>query len=427
MFNNIHKKLVLRLALAWCFLSLLIGAAVYFLEHEKIDEFVVSLAEDDSKSFIDDAVKYLDNLTPSNEAILQQKTQEYLLSGGFFTVEFYNKDKKKIIELSRKEFEKFVAEINKLKKLIHTHLMLDKTQYEKIYIADQMFIRVITPLKKTNGTIVGYFEGEYRVEPRIMNDIKGRVLFSLMQVIITVLISTVVLYPIIIALNKSLIRYSIDLSDANMGMLEVLGNAIAKRDSDTNDHNYRVTLYSFRLAEALGLDREKIQELVKGAFLHDVGKIAISDNILLKPGKLTEEEFEIMKTHVVHGEEIIGSYSWLKDAVRVARNHHEQYSGNGYMNGLRGDAIPVTARIFALIDVFDALTSKRPYKEPFTFEKSMNIVNEGKGTHFDPVILDEFNKIAQSLYNKIHGADEKYLRDALRELINKYFNTRLSG
>ena len=79
-------------------------------------------------------------------------------------------------------------------------------------------------------------------------------------------------------------------------------------------------------------------------------------------------------------------------------------------------------QIFALIDVFDALTSKRPYKEPFTFEKSMNIVNEGRGSHFDPVVLDEFNKIAQSLYDKIHGADEKYLKDALKELINKYFN-----
>jgi len=419
MFGNIHKKLVLRLALAWCFLSLLIGAAVYFAEHEKIDDFVVALAEDDSKGFIADAMKYLDNLTPSNAAILQRKSQEYLLTGGFSIIEFYDKDKKLVIELSGKGIENLESEINKIK---HAGLMTDTTQYEKIHIDDQMFIRVMTPLKRTNGRIIGYFEGAYRVEPRIMKDIRERVLSSLIQVVITVLITTIVLYPIIIALNKSLIRYSIDLSNANMGMLEVLGNAIAKRDSDTNDHNYRVTLYSFRLAEALGLDRRNIQELVKGAFLHDVGKIAISDNILLKPGKLTEEEFEIMKTHVVHGEEIIGSYAWLQDAVKVVRNHHEKYSGTGYMNGFKGEAIPVTAKIFAVIDVFDALTSKRPYKEPFTFEKSMNIVNEGRGIHFDPVILDEFNKIAQSLYNEIHGADEKYLRDALRELINKYFN-----
>lgn len=419
MFGNIHKKLILRLALAWLSLSLFIGTVVYFIEHEKIDDFVVALAEDDSKDFLADEIKYLDDLTPSNIAILRQKTEEHLLTGGFSIVEFYDKDKQLVIELSRKGFEKLELEMNKLK---HTLLMTENTQYQKIHIDNQMFIRVITPLKTTNGKIAGYFEGAYMVEPQIMKDINGRVLFSLIQVIITVLISTVVLYPIIIALNKSLKKYALDLSNANMGMLEVLGNVIAKRDSDTNEHNYRVTIYAIRLAEALGLNREDIQGLTKGAFLHDVGKIAISDNILLKPGKLTEEEFENMKTHVSHGEEIIGSYAWLQDAAKAVRNHHEKYSGTGYMNGLKGDAIPVTAKIFAVIDVFDALTSRRPYKEPFTFEKSMQIVNEGRENHFDPAILDVFNKIAQSLYNEIHEADEKYLRDALRKLINKYFN-----
>ena len=420
MFGNIHKKLILRLALAWFILSIVIGTVIYFIEHEKIDDFVVGLAENESKKFIADEMKYLDNLTPSNFAILRQKSQEHLLAGGFSIVEFYDKDKKQIIELSRKDTEELEFKMNLLK---HARLMTETTQYEKFHIDAQMFVRVMTPLKTTNGRIVGFFEGAYRVEPRIMKDIRERVLFSLIQVVITVLISTVVLYPIIIALNKGLIKYSIDLSNANMGMLEVLGNAIAKRDSDTNEHNYRVTMYAIRLAEAMNLNREEIQELVKGAFLHDVGKIAISDNILLKPGKLTEEEFEVMKTHVVHGEEIIGSYAWLQDAVKVVRNHHEKYSGTGYMNGLKGEAIPVTAKIFAAIDVFDALTSKRPYKEPFSFEKSMQIINEGRGNHFDPVILDAFNKIARSIYNEIHEVDEKYLRDAVREIINNYFNT----
>jgi HD-GYP domain-containing protein (c-di-GMP phosphodiesterase class II) len=230
-----------------------------------------------------------------------------------------------------------------------------------------------------------------------------------------------VLYPVIIALNKDLIKYSMDLSNANMGMLEVLGNAIAKRDSDTNEHNYRVTIYAIRLAETMALNRKEIQELVKGAFLHDVGKIAISDNILLKPDKLTEAEFEVMKTHVVHGEDIIGSYAWLADAVNVVRNHHEKYAGKGYMNGLKGMDIPVTARIFAAVDVFDALTSKRPYKEPFSFDKSMRILNEGRGEHFDPAIIDAFNRIIRPVYDEIHESDEKYLRDTVRAIINRYF------
>lgn len=419
MFDDIHKKLIVKLAAVWIFLSFVIGAAVYFVEHEKIDDFVVALAEGDSKDFIADAVQYLDNPTPSHEAALRKKSRESLANGGFSIIELYDKDKKQVIELSQEGVEDIETEINKRS---HKRLMTDATRYETLHIGDMMFVRVMTPLITAGGGIAGYFEGAYRVEPGIMKDIRKRVVYSLIQVVIAVLITTIVLYPVIIALNKGLIGYSIDLSNANMGMLEVLGNAIAKRDSDTNAHNYRVTLYAFRLAEAIGLSREEIRELVKGAFLHDVGKIAISDNILLKPGKLTAEEFEVMKTHVVHGEEIVGSYAWLKDAVKVIRNHHEKYSGAGYMNGLAGSAIPVTAKVFAVIDVFDALTSRRPYKEPFTFEKSMRIVNEGRGTHFDPGILDEFNKIAETLYRDIHEADEKYLRDELRELIDKYFN-----
>ncbi|HIJ91288.1 MAG: HD domain-containing protein [Desulfobulbaceae bacterium] len=418
MFGNIHRKLILRLALVWLVLSVVMGSLIYFTEHERIDGFVVSLAESESKKIITDQMQYLVNPSPENFAILRRKSQDNLMTGGFSVIEFYDRDKKTIVELSRKDTEGLVPKMELLK---HERLMTASTQYEKFHIDSLMFVRVMTPLKATDGRIVGFFEGAYQVEPRIMKDIRSRVLFSLIQVVITVLVSTVVLYPIIIALNKGLIKYSLDLSRANMGMLEVLGSAIAKKDSDTNEHNYRVTIYAVRLAEAMHINSEDIQELVKGAFLHDVGKIAISDSILLKPGKLTEEEFEVMKTHVVHGEEIIGSYAWLQSAVNVVRNHHEKYSGEGYMNGLKGEAIPVTARIFAVIDVFDALTSKRPYKEAFSFEKAMQIINEGRESHFDPAILDVFSKISRSIYLEINEADDDYLRAAVREIVNRYF------
>jgi HD-GYP domain-containing protein (c-di-GMP phosphodiesterase class II) len=418
MSDSIHKKLILRLSLAWVLLSIVIGTVIYFIEQEKIDEFVVALAETESNKFIADEIQYLDNLTPSNRDILSNNAREHLMSGSFIVIEFYDRNKKQVVEHSRKDAEEIESKMNLIK---HENLMTDSTQYAKIYIDEQMFLRVVTPLKRVDGSIVGFFEGIYHVESVIINNIKDRVIFSLLQVIITILIATMVLYPVIIVLNKDLIKYSMDLSNANMGMLEVLGNAIAKRDSDTNEHNYRVTIYAIRLAETMALNRKEIQELVKGAFLHDVGKIAISDNILLKPDKLTEAEFEVMKTHVVHGEDIIGSYAWLADAVNVVRNHHEKYAGKGYMNGLKGMDIPVTARIFAAVDVFDALTSKRPYKEPFSFDKSMRILNEGRGEHFDPAIIDAFNRIIRPVYDEIHESDEKYLRDTVRAIINRYF------
>ena len=117
---------------------------------------------------------------------------------------------------------------------------------------------------------------------------------------------------------------------ANTGMLEVLGSAIAKRDSDTSAHNYRVTIHAIHLGKILGFDNNALNSLIKGSFLHDIGKIAISDTILLKPGKLTFEEFEVMKTHVLQGCEIISNYEWLKDAEDVVLHHHEKFDGNGY-------------------------------------------------------------------------------------------------
>lgn len=158
-------------------------------------------------------------------------------------------------------------------------------------------------------------------------------------------------------------RHVAMLIEANVEMLEVLGSAIAKRDSDTSVHNYRVTLLALAVAEAHGLNRGQLQALVKGSFLHDVGKIAISDTILLKPGRLEPAEFETMKTHVLHGTDIVSRYAWLGDALDIVRHHHERIDGRGYPDGLSGDRIPVSARIFAIADVFDALTSVRPYKK----------------------------------------------------------------
>jgi len=165
--------------------------------------------------------------------------------------------------------------------------------------------------------------------------------------------------------------------------------------------------------------------LIKGAFLHDVGKIGIRDNILLKPASLTEEEFSVMKTHVSQGRVIVNRSAWLKDALEVVGYHHEKINGLGYLS-IKGGEIPVTARVFAIADVFDALTSKRPYKEPFSFEKSMSILEEGRGSHFDPELLDTFKHVAKPLYDRLSGRDE-VPRDELKEIIRKYFEEGMDG
>jgi HD-GYP domain-containing protein (c-di-GMP phosphodiesterase class II) len=278
------------------------------------------------------------------------------------------------------------------------------------------------PLRDRAGVVTGYFEGIYQVDRKTMSDIQGRIAWSLIQVVLVVLVTTVILYPVIIALNKDLMRLTVDLSHANLGMLKVLGSAVAKRDSETNIHNYRVTLYAVRLAEAVGLGELEITSLIKGAFLHDVGKIGISDTILLKPGKLSDDEFTVMKMHPRHGADIIEKYAWLGDALDVVQYHQEKYDGTGYGEGLKDESIPLNARIFAIVDVFDALTSRRPYKDAMTFDAAMDVMEKERETHFDPKLFDVFSRTAQKHHEEIGLTHESNLEAMLDDILEKYIN-----
>lgn len=186
------------------------------------------------------------------------------------------------------------------------------------------------------------------------------------------------------------------------------------RDEDTGDHLIRMSQYAGALAQQLKtlpkykdiLTKKYIDELVKFSPMHDIGKVGIPDAILLKPGKLTPEEFEIMKTHTQYGANVLTEAennvkrkgrSLFSTGIEIAQNHHEKFDGSGYPRGLKGDEIPLSARIITVADVFDALLSKRPYKEPFTPELTHKIINEGRGKHFDPDIVDAFNDIFQEL------------------------------
>lgn len=221
--------------------------------------------------------------------------------------------------------------------------------------------------------------------------------------------------------NKDLEQVSSSLLNANVGMLEVLGSAIAKRDSDTSAHNYRVSIHAIYLGKALGLCGDSLHSLIKGAFLHDIGKIGISDTILHKPARLNEQEYEIIKTHVHHGSQIIKSYAWLSDAHDVVFHHHEKYDGSGYPNNLKGEQIPLNARIFAIADVFDALISKRPYKEAYPFSKVMQIMTDSAGTHFDPNIFRIFMQELLNIHKTISGFTETQLEGILHTIMHDYF------
>ncbi|SFM02974.1 putative two-component system response regulator [Methylobacterium pseudosasicola] len=171
-----------------------------------------------------------------------------------------------------------------------------------------------------------------------------------------------------------------------------LSLAVEYRDNDTGDHTWRVARYSQIVAEALGLPAELCRNLYLAAPLHDVGKVAIPDGILLKPGRLDPDEFALIKTHATIGQRILGGSSseLIRLAAEIAEAHHEKWDGSGYPKGLAGTEIPLAARIVAVADVFDALTTQRPYKEAMSFEAALACIRADSGRHFDPACVEAF-------------------------------------
>lgn len=207
---------------------------------------------------------------------------------------------------------------------------------------------------------------------------------------------------IAISFNKNIL-----INDIVYGSTLALAKLAESRDKDTGEHLQRIKSYSRFIAQLLLeegyyteiLTPEYIADIEKFSSLHDIGKVAIQDNILLKPGKLTDEEFNTMKYHTVYGAMVLkeadrnitkSSKSLFGVAIEIAEYHHEKWDGTGYPHGLKGNSIPLSARIIAIADVFDALTSKRPYKDAFSFEKTCEIILEGNGCHFDPGIVKVF-------------------------------------
>ena len=204
-----------------------------------------------------------------------------------------------------------------------------------------------------------------------------------------------------------------DLQNSFVETIFTLMRASEFRDDETGSHVKRISYYTQELAEALGMDAEFCNRIFYASPMHDIGKIGIPDHILLKPGGFEPEEWEIMKTHTTIGYEILSGNSspYLQMGQEIALNHHERWCGGGYPNGARGEEIPLSARIMQLADVYDALRSQRPYKEPFSHEKTMEIITQGDGrtdpSHFDPQVLEAFKQCVDKFAEIFSGVRDE--------------------
>jgi len=211
-----------------------------------------------------------------------------------------------------------------------------------------------------------------------------------------------------------------ELVRAYFGTLEAMILALDLRENETGYHSYRVTEYAVNLGKHAKLTDEELSVIAKGALLHDIGKIGIPDHILLKPDKLTDEEWELMRKHAEFGYRLLKNIDFLEESATIVHTHHERYDGQGYPVGMSKDDIPLGARIFSVVDALDAMTSRRSYRQALPFEDAVRRISEASGSQFDPRVVNIFVEIPidewKNIKKRIADSGSEYLKQLMLKL-----------
>ncbi|MER3446260.1 MAG: two-component system response regulator [Candidatus Dadabacteria bacterium] len=220
-------------------------------------------------------------------------------------------------------------------------------------------------------------------------------------------------------LEKKVVEQTQELLSLYSDTLEAMISALDSREHETGYHSYRVTEYALTLAKQVGLVDSDLVIIARGALLHDIGKIGVPDSILLKPGELTEEEWKIMKKHPIFGYELLRKIHFLEGAANIVLTHHEHYDGGGYPYGLRGEEIPIGARIFSIVDAMDALTNDRIYRKGVSFDEARQRIISASGSQFDPEIVRVFLTIPREKWMELRKSIETSGFMYLKKLISR--------
>ena len=412
---SFNRKVALGISTVSVLLAALAAPLAGWISRENAEDTIVAMAVEETRRLLQHEPFRPEGAQAQDHA---RQAAQALIGGLFDIAEIYS-------AVGVKMAEEMTATGDAIEKELQSHGAPRYQQpfYESLHLpGDRWVLRVFVPLRSSpDPAITGYFEGVRLVPPWQRELIRFDALKSALIAALAALICGGVLYPVMIRLFADNQRKTREVLESHIAMMEALGRAIARRDSDTGAHNYRVAWISATLAEAIGLHGNRMQELIAGSFLHDAGKIGIPDAILLKPGKLDADEMAIMRTHVGMGEEIVTGAGWLDGGKEVVSGHHEKWNGTGYPRGLAGEDIPLVARIFAIADVFDALCSKRPYKLPLPLDEVMKIIQTDSGSHFDPHLVKVFSGLAEQIYETTAHASEEQARALLEVMVHKHF------
>ena len=410
-----HRKLALGTTGVALAVAALAGLAAGFIAHDKAENTLVAQATEDTQRLLRHEAYHPDGVQATRNA---QAAAQALTAGYFDIAQIYTAGGLLMAE-------QFSADGRALDAELPSRGARGYTQpwFERRWLPGRRpVLRIFIPLRGEGQALTGYFEGTRLVpdwqRQRMLSDARRTGLLTALAVLLCAL----ALYPLVLSLNRDNQRRQRELLESHIAMMEALGRAIARRDSDNGIHNYRVAWIAATLAEAVGLHGTRMQELIAGSFLHDVGKIGIPEHILLKPGPLSNEEMLIMHTHVGMGEDIVSGAGWLAGGQAVVAGHHEKWDGQGYPRGLAGADIPLVARIFAIADVFDALCSRRPYKEPVPLETALQALRGEAGKHFDPHLVKVFDELAPTVYRTLTEASEDELQALLTRMVRKHFS-----
>lgn len=415
--KSIHVATARRLLLGWLCVSLLIGGASYWYGLRQLGQQLIEQAKGEGEK-VTPAVLSRINGSAAQRGELQNLLASHAMEG-FMMLALHDRDGRLVARKLAPGANPVLAEVRR-----RGLLPLGRTrEFQSDYFerGGQGVIRIMMPLV-AEGRLAGHIEAIWAVPSERVAQLEQRTRQSLLLVLLVVSFTTLLLYPFIVSLDRKVRAHAQQILIDDLELVAVLGSALEQRDSDTNLHNLRVTVYSLALAERVGLPRERVRELMAGAFLHDIGKIGVPDAILHKEGALTELEFAQMKLHVSRGLAITEHSAWLRLARDVIAGHHERFDGSGYPQGLAGEAIPLTARLFAIADVFDALSSRRPYKEAFALERSLELMQQEAGSHFDPSLLAAFVAIAPALHARVRSLDREGLENELKTAIPRYWD-----